>query len=99
MMTRLDLNLILRETDIEGLVASRTSEEPYRVAALQIGEEISRLNPEEVTSEKIKSLVAEVWKNNISLNEKLLINQPAKFQDIVDRIMKEVDRAQELDPS
>lgn len=98
-MTRVDLNLILRETDIEGLVASRMSVEPYRVAALQIGEEISRLNPEEVTKENMVKLISHVWQKAFDVNETALKHRIPKFDPIIARIMREVDRAQELDPS
>jgi hypothetical protein len=99
MMTRLDLNLILRETDVENLVASRMSLEPYTQAALQIGEALSRLNPEEFTKKNITDIVSQVWKQAFSLDSESLKHRIPAFSPIVARIIQEVDRAQELDPS
>jgi hypothetical protein len=99
MITHLDLNLILRETDVENLVASRLSPEPYSVAAEKMGEVISRLNPEEITEDSMKHLIAGVWQKTFLLTDADMINRMPLFQPIIKRILDEVDHAQELDPS
>jgi hypothetical protein len=81
------LELILKNEDIEGLIATGAPSDEYNLEAKYIAEGISKLKKDQINQETIVAIIAMVWANQFGQSpEEILLRVPS-FIRVAENLM------------
>ena len=84
-----NIDLILQEIDIEGLIESGAPSDEYISEAEAINSSIQRLQSSEMTIENIELVISTIWKENFNLDASGLKTRKASINTVVKRILND----------
>ncbi len=64
-----DIENILREEDIEGLIETGAPQDEYSSEARTIGEAINEMSGEELSGDTLMSIISLIWSESFNLSE------------------------------
>jgi len=88
MISRTKIKDILRSADIEGFIESGAPDDEYDSEADDIAVALERLKPEELTEDRVLSIICNIWMESFGHDENETEKVKPYFKNIARSILK-----------